>query len=236
MKYVLSILFCFVCLAVSAQKKKIWGVVLDSVTHAPVELASITNLDKRTTTVSNEKGGFSIDVANNQILSVASVNYYFDTLHITDNILALDTLVMYLKPISRNLKEVTVTQIVNRYRYDSLQRRNSFLQDVGGNKIPTLSKANSGAGIGISIDRFSRREKQKRKAFDMFDAMEKEQYINYRFSPQLVSEYTALKGDALIDFMQKQRPDYNWLRAHPQEEDMKYYINEQLKIYYKRSN
>jgi hypothetical protein len=236
MKYVLSILCCFVCLAVTAQKKKIWGVVLDSVTHAPVELASITNLDKRITTVSNEAGKFSIDVANNQILSIGSVNYYFDTLNVSDKILMMDTLVMYLKPISKNLQGVTVTQIVNRYRYDSLQRRNSFLQDVGGNKIPTLSKANSGAGIGISIDRFSRREKQKRKAFDMFDAMEKEQYINYRFSPQLVSQYTALKGDALIDFMQKQRPDYKWLRQHPQEEDMKYYINEQLKVYYKRSN
>lgn len=235
MKYILCLLLCTVCLSCFAQKKKMWGLVLDSITHAPVELASITNLDKRVTTISNEHGRFSIDVVDNQILSVASVNYYFDTLTVTDKLLALDTLIVYLKPISKNLQGVTVASIINRYRYDSLQRRNSFLQDVGGNKIPTISKANSGAGIGISIDRFSRREKQKRKAYEMFDAMEKEQYINYRFSPQLVSKYTGLKGDALNDFMQQQRPDYTWLRQHTQEEDMKYYINEQLKVYYKRT-
>ncbi|MBC7587703.1 MAG: hypothetical protein H7178_05020, partial [Chitinophagaceae bacterium] len=125
--------------------------------------------------------------------------------------------------------------IANRYRFDSLERRRIFLQDVGANKIPTFSKANSGAGLGISIDRFSKREKQKRKAFDMFDEMEKEQYINYRFPAQLVSKYTTLRGDALINFMQMQRPEYKWLRKHTQEEDLEYYINEQLKIYFKRT-
>ena len=235
MKYPLLLLFFIITFSATAQKKKIWGYVLDSDTKMPIELASITNLNKNTTTISNTAGRFGIEVAGNNLLAIASVNHYFDTLTLTNKLLEQDTLIIYLKPIARSLQAVTVSAIANRYRFDSLERRRIFLQDVGANKIPTFSKANSGAGLGISVDRFSKREKQKRKAFDMFDEMEKEQYINYRFPAQLVSKYTTLRGDALINFMQMQRPEYKWLRKHSQEEDLEYYINEQLKIYFKRT-
>jgi hypothetical protein len=221
--------FCF------SQKKTILGLVLDSATKLPIEYASITNINNNKTSISNTKGRFSIDVTEGNILSIASINHYFDTLMLNQKKMTSDTLIVYLKAISQNLKEVTVTAILNRYQNDSTQRRKSFLEDVGSNKIPTVSSANSGAGIGINLDRFSKREKNKRRAFDLFESIEKEQYINYRFSIQLVSRYTTLRDDNLFDFMQQHRPSYKWLRHHITEEDMKYYINEQLKIYFKRS-
>jgi hypothetical protein len=234
MKPFLFILFSLFTISSFAQKKKIWGYVLDSATKEPIELASIMNLNKGTISMSNSNGKFSIDISGNNLLAVASINHYFDTLMLTNQLLEQDTLIVYLKNITKNLQGVTVTSIGNRYAFDSAQRRRVFLQDVGGNKIPTFSTANSGAGLGISIDRFSKREKQKRKAFEMFDEMEQEQYINYRFPAQLVSKYTTLRGDSLINFMQQHRPEYKWLRKHTKEEDLEYYINEQLKIYFKR--
>lgn len=236
MKYIALIACLFIATLSFSQKKKMWGLVLDSATKQPIEYASITNIGSNKTSISNSKGRFSIDVAEGNILSVASINHYFDTLMLNQKLLADDTLIVYLKAIAQNLKEVTVTAILNRYQNDSAQRRKSFLQDVGSNKIPTISNANSGAGMGINLDRFSKREKNKRRAFDLFEAMEKEQYINYRFSIQLVSRYTTLRDDSLFNFMQQHRPSYKWLRNHVTEEDMKYYINEQLKIYFKRKN
>lgn len=235
MKYFALIVGLLVTITGFTQKKKMWGLVLDSTTKQPIEYASITNINNNKTSISTTKGRFSIDVAEGNILSIASINHYFDTLMLNQKNLASDTLIVYLKAISQNLKEVTVTAILNRYQNDSTQRRKSFLEDVGSNKIPAVSNANSGAGIGINLDRFSKREKNKRRAFDLFESMEKEQYINYRFSIQLVSRYTTLRDDQLFDFMQQHRPLYKWLRNHITEEDMKYYINERLKIYFKRS-
>ncbi|WP_439516359.1 hypothetical protein [Sediminibacterium sp.] len=37
-------------------------------------------------------------------------------------------------------------------------------------------------------------------------------------------------------FMQQHRPSYDWLRKHTSEEDIRYYINEQLKIFSKNYN
>lgn len=235
MKCAYSLLFLLIVTSGFSQQKKIWGLVLDSATKQPIEYASITNIGTNKTSISNTKGRFSIDIVEGNILSVASINHYFDTLMLSKKNLAADTLIVYLKAISQNLKEVTVTAILNRYQNDSAQRRKNFLEDVGSNKIPTVSSANSGAGIGINLDRFSKREKNKRRAFDLFESMEKEQYINYRFSIQLVSRYTTLRDEQLFDFMQQHRPSYKWLRNHITEEDMKYYINEQLKVYFKKS-
>jgi hypothetical protein len=235
MKYALLLLLLSASFSLQAQEKKLWGYVLDSATKEPIELANVMNLTKGTMSMSNAKGRFSITITGNNIFAVASMNHYFDTLTLSNEQVKQDTVFLYLKAITKNLQGVTVTAIANRYAFDSTERRRIFLQDVGGNKIPLLSTANSGAGLGISIDRLSKREKQKRRAFDLFDNMEQEQYINYRFNSQVVSKYTTLRDDALIDFMQKQRPTYQWLRKHLHEEDLQYYINEQLKVYFKRN-
>ena len=68
----------------------------------------------------------------------------------------------------------------------------------------------------------------------MYEMLEQEEYINYRFNKYLVSRYTTMQDDELSNFMQLHRPTYQWLRKHTSDEDMKYYINEQLKIYFKR--
>jgi hypothetical protein len=233
-KYSIFLSLLTISFASFGQKKKMWGFVLDSASKEPIENASITNIDKSITSVSNAKGRFSIEVSTNQILSVASINHHFDTLLLTDKLIQQDTLIVYLKSISKSLKEVTVTAILNRYKEDSSARRKEFLEDIGSNKIPTLSKANSGAGVGINLDRFSKREKNKRRAYDLYEMLEQEEYINYRFNKYLVSRYTTMQDDELSNFMQLHRPKYQWLRKHTTDEDLKYYINEQLKIYYKR--
>ncbi len=235
MKFPLLFVLLFINTIAFSQKKKLYGIVKDSATKEIIEYASITNINSNKTTVSNTKGKFNIDVTSGDVISIASINHYFDTIQLTEKIFLQDTIVVYIKAITQNLKEVTVTAILNRYKADSTERRKRFLEDVGSNLIPTVSTANSGAGVGINLDRFSRKEKNKRKAFELFEKMEKEQYINYRFSPQLVIRYTTLRNDSLFSFMQQYRPTYKWLRKHIAEEDIKYYINEKLKIYFKRN-
>ncbi len=229
-------LMLLVCFTVHAQKKAgIWGYLRDSATHEPIVLASITNLNTKNTVMTGNNGRFKIDLSANQVLSFAAVGYHFDTIHYNKDFLLKDTIDLFLSPLAHNLGNVTVTaRGMSRYQLDSIERRKDFLQDIVNYTIPTIAAANSGAGIALNIDRFSRHEKNKRKAFAFFESNEKEQYINYRFPSSTVTEFSSLKGEELQQFMQQYRPSAEWLRKNKTEEDIKYYINDKLKLFFKR--
>lgn len=224
-----------IILGVSANAQKVvWGYLRDSTSREPIPLASVKNLSTGQTVMTNSDGRFRISLGKNQYLGFAAVDYHFDTIQYNNKWQLQDTLQLILRPLAHNLGNVTVTaRGMNRYQLDSIERRNEFLKDVGHMK-PVMGQPVYGAGVAISLDHFSKREKNKRKSYDFYEENEKEEYINYRFPPSLVTEFTGLKGEQLQDFMQKYRPDYDWLRAHPSEEDIKYYLNDKLKLYFKR--
>ena len=235
-KFYLVIFVIAACLTTSsysfAQKsdKKI-GFLKDSTTQMPIVLASVTNLTTRETVMTSSAGKFSIAVKPKDILSFAAVGYYFDTLTVTQEN-SMGAIAAYLKPLGAYLGNVTVSSKgLNRYQLDSMERRKEFLQGIAGYMIPAVAKANSGAGIALNIDRFSKNEKKKRRAYAFYEDNENEAYINYRFTPELVASLTGFKDDALQTFMQTYRPSNAWLRSNLTKEDLVYYINAQLKNY-----
>ncbi|MDI9364073.1 MAG: hypothetical protein QM541_03910 [Flavobacterium sp.] len=229
----------FICAAITSkaqQKTTIVGIVKDSTTSTIIEFASISNINKKNTIVSNTKGIFKIDIALNHLLSVAAVGYNFDTIRVTEELLKNDTLHVLMHPLSKRLADVTVTSTTkyNQYQLDSIERRRFFFINRSDVKIPVVSLANSGVGLGINIDHFYNREKRKRSALALFNDIENESYTNYRFTPALVNKYTQFEGEKLVDFIQKYRPSYAWLRSHNTEEDVLYYINDKLRTYNKK--
>lgn len=231
-------LFVFIAIilsiSVNAQNKTVYGYLRDSATGLPIPLASVKNLSTGQTVMTNHDGRFRINLSKNQYLGFAAIDYHFDTIQYNAKRQLQDTLQLVLRSLAHNLGNVTVTaRGMNRYQLDSIERRNEFLKDVG-HVQPVMAQPQYGFGVAVSLDRLSKKEKNKRKAFDFYDENEKEEYINYRFPPPLVAEYTGLKGEQLQDFMQKYRPEYEWLRKHPSEEDIKYYLNDKLKLYFKR--
>lgn len=237
MRSFIVFLLCLVSVTVSAQKKSfVYGYLKDSTTAEPVVLASVTNMNTGKTVMTNYRGFFKIPVEVNQVLYFAAVGYQFDTTLYNQRYSDKDTLVFLLPALQRNLGTVTVTAKVNQYQSDSMERRKDFLQDIGNYTIPAVAQANSGAGIALNISRFSRYERNKRKAFAFYESTEKEAYTNYRFTEKLVKQYSGLKDDQLYNFMQQYRPSYEWLRAHKTEEDIKYYINDKLKLFFNRKN
>lgn len=238
MSRILTFLLLLLSVSAIGQKKKIvFGYLRDSITNAPIALASVRNINTNTTTMTGNNGKFSITVGENHVLSFAAVGYFFDTLQYTSLYSQQDTLYPYLHSLSRDLGNVTVTaRGMSRYQLDSIERRKDFLQDISNYTIPTVSQANSGAGIALNLDRFSRYERSKRKALAFYETNEKEAYINYRFNTLLVASLTGFKDEKLRLFMQGHRPSYEWLRKNITEEDVRYYINDQLKIFSKQKN
>jgi hypothetical protein len=221
-------------ISATAQNKLVWGYLRDSATRLPIPLASVKNLSTGQTVMTNNDGRFRINLSKNQYLGFAAVDYHFDTLQYSAKRQGQDTLQLVLRPLAHSLGNVTVTaRGMNRYQRDSVERRNEFLKDVG-HMQPVMAQPAYGAGVAISLDHFSKKEKNKRKSYDFYEENEKEEYINYRFPAELVTEFTGLKGEQLQDFMQRYRPEYEWLRKHTSEEDIKYYLNDKLKLYFKR--
>lgn len=219
----------FMCIQAHAQQT-VWGYIRDSVTNEPVELASVTNTSHKSTVITNNQGLFKINIVKNDVLTVSAVGYRYYTVVYNGLIAASDTIQLYLIPISRNLNNVTVKNSgVSQYTLDSLERNTEFKEAMISPPVKAVELANSGAGFGISLNRLSKKEKSKRKATELFNNSEKEAYINYRFSLDIVTRYSGLKNEALQSFVQRHRPSYEWLRKHPKEEDIKYYINEKLK-------
>lgn len=224
-----AFLFFTVC-GVAQKNKPVIGYLKDSITHAPVVLASVTNINTHQTVMTGNSGRFKIDIKENEIISFAAVGYHFDTIQYSRKFSKLDSISLFASPLSHDLGNVTVTaKGMSAYQMDSIERRNDLLHDMVSYKKPTFALSNSGAGLGISIDRFSKHEKSKRRALDFFEANEREAYINYRYSAKLVEEYTGFKDEPLRIFIQQSRPSYEWLREHITREDILYYINEQLK-------
>lgn len=223
--------FAFLLLQqVQAQKKLVKGYIYDSATHAPMTNAIITNENTHRVVFTNSEGFFSITASRNDIIFFDAFNFKFDTLIVTRTM--PDTLAIYMRPEPATLPGVTVTaKGYTQYQIDSLHRRISFIDDTGIKK-PEVSTANSGAGIGINLDAiFDSKDRQRRKAYKYFEQYERQAYIDYRFSPAIVMQYTGFKGDTLAIFMRKYTPSYHWLRTHATNEDVLYYINDKLKLF-----
>jgi hypothetical protein len=215
-------------------KRQINGFVRDSITGVPIVNAIISNESSKKMTMPNQEGFFSITAAPNDIIFINAFNYNYDTLIANNNL--PDTLEIALVREPEYLPGVTVTTTtkgLSKYQMDSMRRREAFVQEMGAPKMSTVSKANNmPAGTAINLDKlFSKKDKDRTKAYNSFDYLEKQAYIDYRFSSELVSQYTGFKGDSLIAFMRQYTPTYEWLRAHPTDEDIVYYINDSLKAF-----
>ena len=233
MKIFFTTVLLFLLVATKAQN--IHAVIKDSVTQQPVLFAGITNISSGKTVMSNKTGSFSIAAKANDIISIAAVGYSFDTIHIVAEMLAGKEINFSIHPLSHQLPDVLVnTKGYSLYQFDSLERRKDFFGTMNQHTQPVASLANSGAGLGINLDHFYKADRDKRNRLNMFTAMEKEQYINYRFTPALVSKYTNFSTDSTLQFMQQYRPDYSWLRTHTAEEDLLYHINDKLKLFLKK--
>ncbi|MBG9378340.1 carboxypeptidase regulatory-like domain-containing protein [Panacibacter sp. DH6] len=231
-KTCLLFLLTICMLPVMAQRKAITGLVTDSLSAAPLAGVQVTNLTTNKKATANTNGQFTIGADVNDVLYFTKDGYRFKTF--AYSLLMDGTLDVKMSPLANVLPGVSVRADYNKYQSDSIKRLDDFNKDMVSPKYKAVQNNSNGAGAVINLDRLSSREKQKRRADKLFKQHEEEAYIRYRFSPDLVSEYTGLKGDSLERFINNYRPGYDWLRKHTTEEDVFYYINDKLKDYYRR--
>jgi hypothetical protein len=224
----------FVCITtfVFAQRKTITGIVRDSAANTPLANVQVSNLTGNKKTTTDNKGNFSISADVNDVLFFTKDGYRFRTFQYS--LLMDETLDVRMAVLPHELPGVTVQTSYSKYQSDSIKRSDEFNKELVSPEYKAVSNNPNGAGATVNLDFFTKREKSKRKAVKLFAEHEQDAYVHYRFSPELVGAYTGLKGDSLNRFINLYSPDYKWLRQHTSDEDVFYYINDKLKVFYKR--
>lgn len=231
----LFLLISFLSTNVFAQAY-VYGKTVDSANGKVIGLATISNITKGKSVISDYHGRFTIVVEEGDRLVASYSGYNFNAILIAANMMN-DTMTVRLNELASSLPNATITakSMYSRYQIDSIQRRIQYknVLDQPNQTAVGGPVDGSGFGISLSLDRFSKKEKQKRRAKDLFGIMEEDAYVSYRFSAVNVSLYTGLINDGLVQFINLYRPKYDWLRLHPSDDDFKEYVNKQLKAYRK---
>ena len=224
----LLLALCIISTVSNAQGFVLKGIVKDSVTEFAISGAKVTNTNSNKSIFTDQNGFFHLVVAPNDLVRLDAANYTSGFL--TYSVLFNDTISVFLSPSGKILPTVSVTSRYTKYQIDSMSRKREF-EENRGNRLSTVSSA-PGFGIAINLDKiFKNKYKYQRKNEKRFSAVEKASYVAYRFSPQLVASYTGLKGNALQRFLNQFTPSYEWLRAHPTNEEVMYYLNEKMKLF-----
>jgi len=231
-RIVLFLALLFAAPAAFSQVVTVRGFLKDSITHFPIKNGTITNSRDGKPVAVNSQGFFSLRLSPGDRIMITAPEYRFDTL--TYTFLSPDTMNIYLAPLQNMLDVVTVRSKYTQYQLDSIDRKTTF-DKARGQRMTTVSRPNSGGfGVGINLDRLSKKKYRNQEQEDeLFRKNEEASYVQYRFSPQLVSQYTGLKDRDLRLFMYRYTPSYQWLRAHPSHEELVYYISEKYRAYKK---
>lgn len=236
MKVLTTFLLTIICfIGYGQQSDYVFGFVTDSITELPVQDAHVAVVGGDTADYTNSSGLFVIKGQPGDSISIVRVGYFEARIALQGVVMALDTMHIILKPKTHELESV----IVSAYDYEDYQAdsidRTQFFEATIGYALPLFDRANTGAGLGISLDRiFGHKQRNKKRALRLFNSVEEQKYVDFRFNPILVHSYTGFKGDSLQQFMNKYSPSYRWLRSHETQEDILYYINDQLKKHYHR--
>jgi len=226
-------LYCLLILGfcisnLNAQQFFISGYLKDSLTHFPIRGGTISNPSNKNKITTDANGFFRVKAAPNDVLYAIAPSYHYDTLRYS--LLFTDTITIYLSPAGAVLPGLTVRSQYSKYQLDSIERKATFEQMRGQALNAVASNRSQGFGITLNLDRFTKKKyRNKKKEEKLFQKTEEVAYVNYRFSSQLVAYYTGLKGDSLRLFIYHYTPAYEWLRQHPSNEEVIYYINEKLK-------
>lgn len=205
------------------------GYVRDSLTHFPVSNVTVVNESSRKKIQSDAKGFFYLHANPGDLLQLSAKNYHIDTIRYYS--VFADTIHIFLRSIGEMLEMVTVAARYSEYQLDSMKRRSDF-EEMRGTTLNTVSRPSTGFGLSLNLDRiFKKKYNDRKKEDELFKKSEKVAYVQYRFSSHMVAFYTGLKADALRDFMYRYTPSYEWLRRHTSQEEVVYYISENLKQY-----
>lgn len=227
-----GIFFCGLLLSITwhfaAAQTTIQGIVFDTRTKQRISQVYVYNTANDNGGYNNTRGEFTIEGSPGDILIAAAKGYYPDTLVVSDKKVVL----FNMARSTIWLDEVSV--IARRSPEERLEENKREFSTA-------YSKGDAGSifsvgptGAGVSIDALykliSREGKNSRRLQEIIENDYRESVVDYRFTPDLVSSVTGLRGETLVDFMRQYRPSYYFILS-ANDYNLAFYIRSSLARY-----
>jgi hypothetical protein len=194
---------------------RVSGRVYDISQYRPLEAVSVMSTSGAGT-ISDSLGRYSIVVNENDSIWFSYLNKPTPKYSVK-NILNIQNFEVSLHVNTTELKEVRI--MPRNYRMDSIQNRLDYAKAFNFRKpgVGTSINPAPGGGVGMDINEFINMFQFKRNkrmlAFQEQLLMEEElRFIDYRFNRALIVRLTGLKGKDLDTFVERYRPDVEFVR------------------------
>ena len=183
------------------------------------------NLATRNAVLSDKEGHYSLAAKPGELISFSYIGY-----STVQKVMpfGLETIEMNieLESISYSLAEFIYRGGLTKYQVDSIQRKQTYARTLVAPHATVMSP------VSLLAEQFSSKSKQTFRFQRNFVTWEKEQFIDSRYTPELVSRLTGFKGDTLGHFMNTHVMPYDYARAATDLE-LKAWIREHYREYLK---
>lgn len=223
--------FFFISLQVTVAQVRLSGMVADQETKTGLPFVSIVNKRTMTGTLSNESGRFYIEAIPGDTLEFSMLSYA-PKLVIAPMLSSSQE--VYLQKRMFELQGVNVRG--KNYHNDSMALRDEYgryfnYHKPGAMDVLKTLPANPITALTYLVP--SKVRKRKEQFHEQLLYWEKEKFIDYRYSPELVGKMTKLQSPELDSFMYKYRPGYQFLNS-ASDYDLMLYIKQSFETYQKQ--
>lgn len=220
MKFILTSLFLFLAHGIMAQIT-IKGTVVDSATGKTMANVRIQNLNTREGVSSNGNGSFEWKDKVGEYLVFSYIGYRNLVIQVKPEMDQTEQrFVMRYKPIQ--LKEVRVGPGPTEYQKDSMYRANMY-EDA----FTYQQKKSVMSPVSTLYDAFSKKQKAFRHFHEQIIDLEKQKFIDTKYSKELVMTLTKSNEDDAMDFMKAYPMEFEYARTASELE-----IKMWIKFYY----
>jgi len=203
LRYLFTIIFLY-CSAI-AFGQKMAGRITDKETGEPLFPVLVTNLLTRVSVLSDENGGYSIEAKAGEFVAFTFISYKAQQKKVPASIGTAEVDVQ-LQSVSILLDEAVINSLT-KYQKDSIQRQTLYQRPLAAQRASFMSPVSALAEV------FSKKSKQTFRFQKNFYNLETQQFVDSRYTPELVQTLTKLTGDTLAHFMNSFVMPYDYART-----------------------
>jgi hypothetical protein len=170
------------------------GIITNMEDGTPLPGAVVRNLSRHINTLSDAEGRYQIDAGNGDTLSFSYLGYHAQQILMPGSAEVYRNMGLRKKLFS--LDEIQIGPGWTPYQRDSLERRGIY--------GPALERKKEGSvmiPVTFLAENISRKSRQRWRFQKNFPKWEGMKFIDTRYTPELVSELTQLRGDSLAAFI-----------------------------------
>jgi ribosomal protein S10 len=192
------------------------GMVVDGQTAKPLAGVTIQNPARNTSTTSDKKGNFSIAAKVGDKVTFSYVGY---KKHEQTVPLLFDKGSVFIEifPLNYELPEFTISGLTQ-FQRDSIEMTRLYSRELNRTTSKVKFTANDNSAgfdgvIGAPVQKISRSYKRNKRFKKAFEETMESRYIDTRYTPELTTSLTGLKGDEVVTFMNAYPMEYQFART-----------------------